>query len=359
LSKALLRLSRASGLHPRCFALSGVEKVGQQVAAGGFGDIWKSLVHGQSVSIKIMRVFRDKDVKAILKEFGREALIWRQLSHPNLLPFFGLYYLESRLCLVSPWMENGHLLEFLRNTSVHTNRLSLILDVAMGLDYLHAEQIVHGDLKGTNILITPSGRACIADFGLSTITDAVSLRFTHSTTNVQGGSARYQAPEVLSGERPNHYGSDVYAFACVCYEILTGKVPFFQFLNDIIVSIKVIGGDRPSWPEIPVCDSMLWILLQDCWQQNPDIRPSAQQIICRLVNPPIKAKAAQSTTDWDETSTSKFRRRLQDGLLLPSMTEIKGRLFGNGVLHMYFSFAVSEFVDAETVEGGVKLVNGN
>lgn len=60
------------------------------------------------------------------QEFGREALIWRQLSHPNLLPFYGLYYLDSRLCLVSPWMENGHLLEFLRNAPLDTNRLSLV-----------------------------------------------------------------------------------------------------------------------------------------------------------------------------------------------------------------------------------------
>ncbi|KAJ7126292.1 kinase-like domain-containing protein, partial [Mycena epipterygia] len=278
LSKALIRLSRASGLHPKCFALSGLVTVGKQVAAGAFSDIWKGLVHGQSVSIKMVRLFRDSDVEAVLKEFGREALLWRQLSHPNLLPFFGLYYLESRLCLVSPWMENGHLLEFLRNASADTDRLSLILDVVMGLEYLHTEQVVHGDLKATNILITPSGRTCIADFGLSTITDAVSLRFTHSTTNVQGGTARYQAPEVLSGERPNHYGSDIYAFACVCYEILTGKAPFFEILNDIIVSIRVIAGDRPSQPEVTVCDTILWILLQDCWQQNPDIRPSTQQI---------------------------------------------------------------------------------
>lgn len=89
-----------------------------------------------------MRVFRDTDIQDVLKvclirlsiafcyiylqAFGREALIWRQLSHPNLLPFFGLYYVDSRLCLVSPWMENGHLLQFLRHTSTNIDRLSLV-----------------------------------------------------------------------------------------------------------------------------------------------------------------------------------------------------------------------------------------
>ncbi|KAJ7895143.1 kinase-like domain-containing protein [Mycena olivaceomarginata] len=332
LSKALIRLSRASGLHPRCFVLSGLEKEGRQVAAGGYGDIWKGRVLGQSVSVKMMRVFRDKDIQDALKAFGREALIWRQLSHPNLLPFFGLYYLESRLCLVSPWMENGHVLEFLKNAPPDTDRLSLIVDVATGLQYLHIEQVVHGDLKGMNILITPSGRACICDFGVSSIADAATLGFTHSTANAQGGSARYQAPEVLSGESSNHYASDVYAFACVCYEILTEKAPFFELLNDITVSIKVIGGDRPSRPEPGVCDPILWILLQNCWHQDPNTRPSIHQIAYRLVNPPIDAKVKESTPDWDETSTSKFRRHFQDWSVLPSITEIERRIFGNDIV---------------------------
>ncbi|KAJ7142965.1 kinase-like domain-containing protein, partial [Mycena epipterygia] len=290
LSKALIRLSRASGLHPRCFVLSGLEKEGHQVAAGGYGDIYKGRVRGQSVGVKMMRVFRDKDIQDALKAFGREALIWRQLSHPNLLPFFGLYYLDNRLCLVSPWMENGDVREFLKNAPPNTDRLPLIVDVAMGLEYLHKEQIVHGDLKGMNILVTPSGRACIADFGLSTIADTMTMGFTHSTSNPQGGTARYQAPEVLSGKRSNHYGSDVYAFACVCYEvcprpcafILTGKVPFFEFFNDMAVSIKVIEGHRPSRPATTVCNPIVWILLQDCWHQDPNLRPAVHQIIHRL-----------------------------------------------------------------------------
>ncbi|KAJ7113531.1 hypothetical protein C8R44DRAFT_796689, partial [Mycena epipterygia] len=72
-----------------------------------------------------MRLFEDSDVAVVLKEFGREALIWRQLFHPNLLPFFGLFYLGKRLCLVSPWMENGNILKFLSKESHKIDRLSL------------------------------------------------------------------------------------------------------------------------------------------------------------------------------------------------------------------------------------------
>jgi len=139
-----LRLSRTSGLHPTCFPLTGLQKLGEQVAAGGFGDIWKGLFHGQNISVKVMRLFEESDVKTVLKvrslhvfiyswfcftclqEFGREAVIWRQLCHPNLLPFLGLHYLDKRLCLVSPWMENGNIMKFLSKETQKIDRLSLV-----------------------------------------------------------------------------------------------------------------------------------------------------------------------------------------------------------------------------------------
>ncbi|KAJ7783410.1 hypothetical protein B0H14DRAFT_2400744, partial [Mycena olivaceomarginata] len=126
ISKALLRLSGECGLHPTCFTLFGLKKVGQQVAGGGFGDIWKGLVGGQTVAVKSMRQFVDDDVKVSLKKLGREALIWRQFSHPNLLPFFGLYVLDNRPSLISPWMDNGDLKHFLNNAPSNINRLALV-----------------------------------------------------------------------------------------------------------------------------------------------------------------------------------------------------------------------------------------
>jgi hypothetical protein len=93
LSKALERLSRASGLHPTCFPLlTGLVKVGHQIAAGGFGDIWKGLLGGQKVSVKIMRLFRDADIKdalqvkrvpTLLSGYTYRAItgIWSRSSH--------------------------------------------------------------------------------------------------------------------------------------------------------------------------------------------------------------------------------------------------------------------------------------
>ncbi|KAJ7792928.1 kinase-like domain-containing protein [Mycena olivaceomarginata] len=326
LSKALMRLSRASGVHPTCFPLTNVQIEGDQVAAGAFGDIRKGLARGQTVAVKTVRLFQDNEVRAAAQQFGREALIWRQLSHPNLLPFFGPHYWDSKLCLISPWMSNGHILHFLANAPPDTDRVSLMLDVAMGVEYLHGKHVVHGDLKGMNILVTPSRRACVADFGLSSIADSVTLKFTHLTPSPRGGTSRYQAPELLLTAMPNHFGSDVYAFACVCYEIWTGKAPFFEFPRDITVAIKVLEGLRPSRPETMPIDNNLWSLLQDCWKEEFRDRPNASQIIRLFVGPAIRAKPTDAAVDWDETISSKCRRSLQDWPLLPSIATIENRL---------------------------------
>jgi hypothetical protein len=104
------------------------------------------------------------------------------------------------------------------------------------------------------------------------------------------------------------------------------------------VIIHVLNGGQPSVPETTECDPILWGLLQDCFQKDPSLRPAIYQITNRLIQPPIMAKAAESTTDWDETSTCKFRRRVQDRPLLPLASEIQWRIFGDGALHKFIHF---------------------
>ncbi|KAJ6516351.1 hypothetical protein C8R45DRAFT_959829 [Mycena sanguinolenta] len=339
LFKALMRLSGECGMHPTCFTLE-VKKVGQQVAGGGFGDIWKGLVGGRNVAVKCMRQFREDDVKVCLKKLGREALIWRQLSHSNLLPFFGLYVLDGRPCLISPWMENGDLKHFLSRAPSDTNRVSLIADVAMGLEYLHSEHVVHGDLKTPNILVTPSGRACITDFGLSTIVDELSLKMTFSSRNGLVGTVRYQAPELLN-KSPIHYGSDVYAFACVSYEILTNKVPFFEITNDVTVLLQVVQGLRPSRLEVISPD--FWLLLEDCWHQQAGKRPTTMAISQRLSRQAISGVMKQSPPDWDDAYSAKFRRSTQEWPLFPSIAEVEQRLPSSTVIGDHTGSVVHEF----------------
>ncbi|KAJ7176724.1 kinase-like domain-containing protein [Mycena filopes] len=154
-----------------------------------------------------------------------------------------------------------------------------MLDVALGLEYLHNQNIIHGDLKAAS---------CICDFGLSSIVD-VTLRLAQSTTSApQKGTPRYYAPELLRPMGEKHFASDVYAFACVCYKILTENVPFHEERNDMVVIFRVIDGAHPlrmaSCMGSPQLDT-LWELLQSCWEEKPERRPTVSQIVQQLQGP--------------------------------------------------------------------------
>ncbi|EEB91723.1 hypothetical protein MPER_09873 [Moniliophthora perniciosa FA553] len=156
------------------------------------------------------------DVQQLLKEYLREVIVWRQLKHPNILPCLGLYYLDNspeRMCLVSPWMDNGNLTDFLKDHPRESvDRILIMYDVANGLSYLHGSKIIHGDLKGVNILITPSRRACLADFGLSRVADSQVFKISPSSAHTTG-TVRWLAPEVHRGMNTS-LESDIYAYGC-------------------------------------------------------------------------------------------------------------------------------------------------
>ncbi|KAJ7847697.1 kinase-like domain-containing protein [Mycena olivaceomarginata] len=290
-------------LHPRCFALCGLQKVGQQVTGGGFADIWKGLIHGQSVSVKIMRIFEDSDVETVLKEFSREALIWRQLCHPN-------------VCLVSPWMENGHIVKFLKNKNPSNKaRLSLILDVALGLRYLHEKNVVHGDLKGS--MVIHFFRPVLLISGVSSITNAMTVRFIPFDDECTSRDSTLSSTPNYSEEKVRTIlSSDVYCFACVCYEERLSRESALR------------GQCRAREQR---CLTVLWELLQKCWGPRAEMRSNGSSN-CRVagVGPSIGAKPTLHTTrDWDDKFTSKFRHALQPKPLLPLATEIERILFGD------------------------------
>ncbi|KAJ8083236.1 hypothetical protein PM082_009108 [Marasmius tenuissimus] len=305
----MLHLSKNSGRHPTCLSIQNVKRVGEfPVAAGGFGDVWKGTIGDSSelVCLKVVKVYLKSDLQKLSNEYLREAILWRQMKHPNVLPFLGLYELEQtqQLCLISPWMEEGNLVEFLKSREREdTDHYTLVYDIASGLAYLHSKKIVHGDLKGLNILITRSFRACIADFGLSRVAHTQGLRITTSATRPVG-TARWLAPELLlSGEKPSKH-SDIYSFACVCYKIFTqGLQPFPELANEMAVAFNVAQGKRPSRPEeTPELSDPMWALMTVCWDPTPSSRPSAQ-ILLEKVTEMVPLSPAP---DWSESLSTQM-----------------------------------------------------
>ncbi|KAF9005070.1 kinase-like domain-containing protein [Cyathus striatus] len=316
-----------SSLYPRSFILKDIRWEERTLYAGGFGDILKGWFKDQEVCLKVVKVYANYDNDRLIRAFSKEAILWSHISHPNTLPFYGIFkhpYFESRICLVSPWMANGNINEYLR-AHPEVNRHPLICDIAEGVKYLHQNGIIHGDLKGFNILINVYGRACIGDFGLSTIVNGLGLsgQWTSVATSiVTGGTLRWQAPELLNVDFPHVTKmSDIYAFACVCYEILTGKIPFYNILRDGPVILKIITGDRPSRPDDGSISDCIWELMELCWCQEPCERPQMEEVVDSLrVCPSVEKQEEES---WGTLSSSSIRLAMHGPMKQMTAGELK------------------------------------
>ncbi|KAK7027403.1 hypothetical protein VNI00_015239 [Paramarasmius palmivorus] len=240
-----------------------------------------------------------------MKEYLREAIIWRQLRHPNVLPCLGLYYLDDtqqRICLVSPWMENGNLVEYMQARPRESiNHVLLMHDITSGLSHLHALKVVHGDLKGFNVLITRSHRACLADFGLSHVADSQVFKVTSTVTH-SAGTARWSAPEIHDGASSTTQ-SDIYSIGCLYYEIITGLLPFHNLRNELAVLSAIFRGLRPEKPQNIDIQDEVWLLMNECWESEPALRPTAENLLQRL---PVVTPAE----DWDNRLFNELQRNV-------------------------------------------------
>ncbi|KAJ6542619.1 kinase-like domain-containing protein [Mycena capillaripes] len=261
--------------------------------AGGFGDIYRATYGNKTVAVKHMRHFiQSSEIRDIRLKLCREALVWKDLRHPHILTFIGIdrESFPSSLCMISPWMEHGTVLNYLKDHG-RANVDKLLYEIAQGLQYLHSHNIVHGDLRGANILINEDWSACLADFGLSVFANAT----TTMHTSTRAGSIHWMAPELIDPERfgckfARTPASDVYAFGCVCFELYTGRPPFSE-LSQPAALLRVVNGERPRRPPCsPPMSDALWHHVKGYWAEDPATRPLTDVVVKQMVWPSLHPK---------------------------------------------------------------------
>lgn len=165
------------------------------------------------------------------QRFAREGETWQKLVHPNVLPFLGTDSLGESIYLISPFAEHGTVVDYLRRNPTSDRPkfvrprtkiqrsvsliedVSKLRDIAAALNFLHSSNVIHGDIKGRNVLVSPSLDAQVCDFGLARYADV------STSTNMKGtGTVRWSSPEVLCGQQKSH-ASDVYAFGMTIAEV--------------------------------------------------------------------------------------------------------------------------------------------
>ncbi|KAF7974108.1 hypothetical protein HWV62_13435 [Athelia sp. TMB] len=271
------------------------------------------------VAVKVLRGVTEKEelLEKIKKRLLREIRVWMPLDHPNITPFLGVVEgLGPLSAMVSHYCSKGNINQYIIDNP-NEDRLKLIIGIASGLAYLHSLDLLHGDLKGHNVLIDDEGSPRLADFGKSRVVER--RGFTTAFT----GTARYMAPELtvisddivepvtVTGDGGSDSSSssvvldpmitkqsDVYAFSMVVLEILTSKLPFFYLRQEHLVVILTQDGKRPDRARCAptqFADEM-WKFMEDCWDHDPSKRPKMEATIPRLQ----EMQANRLRVAWDE-----------------------------------------------------------
>ncbi|KAG1735622.1 kinase-like protein, partial [Suillus paluster] len=212
----------------------------------------------------------------------RELKVWGRLKHDSILPLWGVANdFGPHPAMICPWADNGALTSFLeRQQDVLSaqDKFSLLSDIALGLQYLHSESVVHGDLTGSNVLIYRNGRACLADFGLSTIIREF-IGTSYFTSTIRG-NIRWAAAELFVEDDGVTLTTecDIYSFGSITLQILTCMVPYYNVKKDVAVLRQVIEGKKPEPPKDSQIAPGHWEFIQRCWLPRAS-RPSVGEIV--------------------------------------------------------------------------------
>ncbi|KIO18721.1 hypothetical protein M407DRAFT_83625, partial [Tulasnella calospora MUT 4182] len=218
--------------------------------------------------------------------FVNELSIMASLSHPNVIHLFGFVedIQKGDAWIVLQWQPNGNVREFLHSGEWDIpERISLIQDVANGVEYLHTREppICHGDLKSLNILVNSSNRAMITDFGSARVQQCV-YDISELTLTGPMFTLRWTAPEVLDeGMQDTH--SDMWALGWICWEIMTGKLPF-EGLSDPQVIFRVTDGRLPAIRDDAHLSPILTLcsVMSNCWNLKPAKRIEASTFLRKV-----------------------------------------------------------------------------
>ena len=258
----------------------GSYRVRSSLGAGGMGEVYRAHDEhlGRDVAIKILpRLFSNDPER--LARFDREARMLAALNHPHIGAIYGLEDVDGSPALVLELVEGETLAEQIAKGPLSLARaLTIARQIANALETAHERGIIHRDLKPANIKITPDGVVKVLDFGLAKATgegstpDVPHAPVTRDRTGdgVVMGTAAYMSPEQARGQAVDKR-TDIWAFGCVLYEMLTGHVPFKGgTASDTIVA--VLGGD-PQWDALPDrTPASVRLLLQRCLEKDPKRR---------------------------------------------------------------------------------------
>ncbi|XP_030018613.1 tyrosine-protein kinase TXK isoform X2 [Sphaeramia orbicularis] len=243
----------------------------KELGSGQFGLVRLGKWRAQhKVAIKAIR-----EGSMYEEDFIEEAKVMMRLCHPKLVQLYGVCLQQRPLLIVSEFMENGCLLNFLRQRGGAMKEawlLSMCQDVCEGMEYLESHSFIHRDLAARNCLVSEHNVVKVSDFGMTRYV----LDNQYTSSSGAKFPVKWSPPEVL------HYSkysskSDIWSFGVVMWEIYSeGRTPFdkrsnLEVVNDITRGIRLYRPHRASQP--------LYAIMYRCWHEKPQGRPSFSEVL--------------------------------------------------------------------------------
>jgi serine/threonine protein kinase len=253
------------------------------IGAGGMGEVYKAhdTKLGRDVAIKVLPEAFAHDPER-LSRFQREAKMLAALNHPNIATIHGLEHSDGTHFLIMELVAGETLRERItREGPVAVDEaLKIAIQITEALEAAHEKGIIHRDLKPANVKVTPEGKVKVLDFGLakafacdmadSNPSQSPTLSAVATMQGVLLGTAAYTSPEQARGKAVDKR-TDIWAFGCVMFELLTGKQAFAG--DDITDILAAVVRAEPDWQGLPAATPVkIRDLLRRCLQKDKALR---------------------------------------------------------------------------------------
>jgi eukaryotic-like serine/threonine-protein kinase len=255
------------------------------IGAGGMGEVYRArdTKLGRDVAIKVLPDAFARDGERMAR-FQREAKVLASLDHPNIASIYGLEDSSGTRALVMQLVEGPTLADRIRQGPIPIDEaLRIAKQICDALEYAHERGIVHRDLNPANVKVTADDAVKVLDFGLAKALESEPAALDISTSptlsrlaTMQGvllGTAAYMSPEQAKA-KPVDRRADIWAFGCVHYGMLTGKMAFSgETVTDTLAAVVM---KDPDWSRLPAATPIrVRVLLQRCLQKDPRQRLQA------------------------------------------------------------------------------------
>ena len=302
---------------------------GPPLGRGSYGSVFMGMLpDGRLVAVKEVEISR-KHKKEQLAQVKKEVNVLRTLEHPNIIRYFGAHATGRTMRVFMEFAVGGSLTSLVRKFESLSEPLAkqYTHQILCGLEYLHAQHVVHRDIKGENILIDGQGVAKLADFGCSKGLSDIANKSREGCASLVG-SPYWMAPEVIRNEA---YGTkaDIWSVGCTVVEVLNGgNPPWHEKFDNIYTAMYFIGTttDLPSNIPETVSDTYKHFLAR-CFDRDVSTRASASE----LLNHPWITES--SPTDSSETKAA--GRQWSD--MFESDTMVSGESRGTTLASSHFA----------------------